>query len=102
MSKDERIKVEAFLRAASSIMRDTVTSLAADLDMHPRHVSIGYTYDEKEKSFGWRVAIEKDGTRMYAFHREMLDAIEQLVDGVRRADEGEQVVDADEPSRVVH
>lgn len=74
-------------------MRDTVTSLAADLDIHPRHVSIAYTFDEKEKSFGWRVAVEIAGTRLYAFDADMLAAVEQLVDGYKRIKDGEEVVD---------
>jgi len=91
--------VSAFLRAAGSVLRDTLNKLAADLDVHPSHISIGYTYDAKTSAFGWRVAIEMghatNRSRAYAFDPDLLVAIERMIVGFRRIESGESILTTD-------
>lgn len=87
--------VEAFLRGMNTILRDTLATLAADLDVQPSRVSIAFTYDDKTRSFGYRVGVRHPETNVlaYAFDPDMLKAVDELADGWRRLKRGEVVVD---------
>lgn len=93
---------DQFMRVSSSIMRDMLNALAADIDVHPRHLSIAYTYDDQTSAFGWRVMVDMERARVYAFGPGLVESIEQLAQGFKR-----MTVDADatadtEPVRVIH
>ena len=85
--------VDKFLSASRGIFRDLLNTLAADLDVHVRHISIAYVWDEQDRAFGWRVGINLDETMAYAFDSDMVNAIEKLAHGWKRIRAGESIIE---------